>query len=72
MSDNLPMRTEPDALALRFPILDPNSADEIRQIIEANIGPRGLKPQQFASKYRAAAPRCGWYRRSTAKKRSRR
>jgi hypothetical protein len=47
MSDNLPMRTEPDALALRFPILDPNSADEIRQIIEANIGPRGLKPQQF-------------------------
>ena len=50
MSDNLPSITpkvELTALGKQFPIIDPDSADEIKAILEANIGPRGLTPQQL-------------------------
>lgn len=49
MPENLPAKIDMEitALAERFPILNPASADEIREVLQANIGPRGLTPAQM-------------------------
>jgi|SRR5579862_8258575 len=50
MPENLPSITpkaELSTLGKQFPIIDPATANEIRAVLEANIGPRGLTPQQF-------------------------
>jgi hypothetical protein len=47
MPDNLPAPVEITTLAARFPIINPETALEIRQVLESNIGPNGISPMQL-------------------------
>ena len=47
MPDNLPAPLEITALTTRFPVINPDTANEIRQVLESNLGPNGISPTQL-------------------------
>jgi hypothetical protein len=45
MPENLPARTA--EMALRYPIFDPQTFEELKEILNANLGPRGLSQKKL-------------------------
>lgn len=46
MPDNLPVPAH-DNLAVRFPLFDPEQAQEIKEVLDTNLGPRGLTRERL-------------------------